>query len=75
MAEARELLKIGEGEPVQDGYQLIKRFWSVVPMRIQFLNKWIREIKAGNIPDFAANLYHGMGFDYQRVMRDYPRFE
>ncbi len=72
---ARELLKIDEREPVLDYCRLVKNFWWILPLRIQFLSRWIREIKAGKNPDFAANLYYGMGMDLERVMRDYPRFD
>ena len=71
---ARELLRRGERQPVLDFCQRIKQFW-LLPLRLYYMSGWVREIKAGKIPEFGIHLYYGMAADYFRVIRDYTRSE
>ena len=67
---ARELLKVGEQQPVLDFLQWCKAFW-LLPVRLLHLPKWERTIRRGGIPDFGGSLYYGLGYDLERVRGDY----
>lgn len=54
MALARELLLIGEREVVLEFLELCGRFWESDRGRI---DRWMKEIRSGRLPDFGANLY------------------
>ena len=69
---ARELLKVGERQPVLDFLQYCKAFW-LLPLRLLHLPKWERTIRRGGIPDFGGNLYYGLGYDLERVRGDIRR--
>lgn len=53
MELARGLLEKGETNTVLKYFELCRKFWSMGGQR---LNEWASEVKAGNIPDFKANL-------------------
>lgn len=55
MSLARDLLKMGERDVVLQYFELCRAFW-----KDDFgkLNEWSRDVKAGKIPDFGANLVY-----------------
>lgn len=53
MSLARDLLKCGERDVVLEYFELCRTFWE---HDSDFLNAWTEQVKAGNIPDFGANL-------------------
>lgn len=53
MCLAKELLVKGESDAVLQFIKLCRKFWS---MGDEKLNAWTKEVKAGNTPDFGANL-------------------
>ena len=58
MLLAKALLEQGESAIVLDYLELCKSFWGKV-FRLGKIRKWKNAIKAGEIPDFGANLlYH-----------------
>jgi hypothetical protein len=55
MALARELLEKGEAQVVLQYLELCSRYWKNDRGRVK---EWSDEIKAGQSPDFGANLYY-----------------
>jgi len=53
MSFAREMLEVGEREPVLEYLNLCRSFWKADQGR---LNRWTQEIKEGRIPDFGPSL-------------------
>ncbi|HEX5719180.1 MAG TPA: RNA polymerase subunit sigma-24 [Thermoanaerobaculia bacterium] len=53
MALARELLEKGERQGVLEYFKLCGSFW-----KEDRLDTWAKEVRAGKIPDFGANLEH-----------------
>lgn len=54
MSLAKDLLEKGQNEPVIEFLIQCKRFW----YRQDQVDKWVQEIKTGNVPDFGANLVY-----------------
>ena len=57
MALAKELLEAGEKAAVIEYLQLCKNFWDYAQKR-GTLDRWIKTIKAGEIPEFGPNLIY-----------------
>jgi hypothetical protein len=55
MSLARDLLEKGERETVLQYFELCRKFWK---MGQGDLDQWTKEVKAGQIPDFGANLVY-----------------
>ena len=55
MSLARDLLEKGERETVLQYFDLCRRFWK---MGQGELDEWTKDVKAGQIPDFGANLVY-----------------
>ena len=55
MLLARDLLEQGETEAVLAYFELCRVFWKMGGSR---LDAWIKEVTAGNVPDFGANLHY-----------------
>ena len=55
MALAEELLEIGESEIVLEYFDLCSKFWNTAYAE-EDLSRWSRQVAAGDIPDFCANL-------------------
>lgn len=55
MSLANDLLGKGEKDVVLQYFQLCRKFWK---MDYGKLNDWSKEVNAGNIPDFGANLVY-----------------
>jgi hypothetical protein len=53
MSLARDLLEKGEREVVLQYFDLCRTFWK---MDYGSLDRWTKDVKAGKIPDFGANL-------------------
>ena len=53
MSLAKDLLKKGETDIVLEYFELCRKFWK---MDNGNLDQWSREVQAGEIPDFGANL-------------------
>jgi hypothetical protein len=53
MSLARHLLEKGEQEAVLQYFDLCRKFW-----RSEKLDEWTKDIQAGRIPDFGANLIY-----------------
>ena len=53
MSLARDLLEQGETEAVLAYFELCRVFWKMGGSR---LDAWAREVRAGNLPAFGANL-------------------
>lgn len=51
MQLARELLEAGETRPVLEYFELCRKFWPSPA-----LDAWAAEVRAGQIPEFGANL-------------------
>jgi len=51
MQLAKELLERGERAIVREYFELCRKFWDTVS-----LDRWIAEVKAGDMPDLRANL-------------------
>lgn len=58
MTLAKDLLEKGETKAVLEYFDLCAKFWKMEDGR---LDKWRAEIKAGNVPEFGANLRY-LGF-------------
>lgn len=52
---ANDLLEAGERDVVLEYFELCRKFWQMESGR---LKKWSGEVKAGQIPDFGANLVY-----------------
>jgi tetratricopeptide (TPR) repeat protein len=52
---AKDLLEKGQRDTVLNYFELCRKFWK---MDYGKLNQWSREVKAGTIPDFGANLVY-----------------
>ncbi len=55
MSLAKDLLEKGEREVVLEYFELCRNFWQ---MDYGKLNQWTRDVKAGDIPNFGANLIY-----------------
>lgn len=55
MSLAKDLLEKGETDIVLQYFELCRKFWK---MENGKLDQWSREVKAGNVPDFGANLVY-----------------
>jgi tetratricopeptide (TPR) repeat protein len=55
MSLAKELLEAGEKETVLQYFQLCRKFWKTGDTR---LDDWTKEVKAGQVPEFGANLVY-----------------
>jgi hypothetical protein len=55
MSLARDLLAKGETDAVLEYFQLCRKFWELQDGKLE---QWSREVKAGKIPDFGANLVY-----------------
>jgi tetratricopeptide (TPR) repeat protein len=55
MSLAKELLEAGEKETVLQYFQLCRKFWKMGDTR---LDDWTNEVKAGQVPEFGANLVY-----------------
>jgi hypothetical protein len=55
MSLARDLLEKGERDAVLEYFTLCRKFWK---MHHGQLDDWTRDVKAGRIPDFGANLVY-----------------
>jgi hypothetical protein len=55
MSLAKDLLEKGESEAVLQYLELCRKFWSLHSGK---LDEWIKDIHAGRIPDFGANLIY-----------------
>jgi hypothetical protein len=55
MSLARDLLGRGERQTVLQYFELCRKFWH---MDLGKLNDWSRQVKAGEIPEFGANLIY-----------------
>jgi hypothetical protein len=52
---AKDLLEKGERDAVIQYLELCRKFWKMDNGR---LDQWIKEIKAGKVPQFGANLVY-----------------
>jgi hypothetical protein len=55
MSLAKDLLEKGERDTVLQYFDLCRKFWK---MDYGKLDQWSNEVKAGEIPDFGANLIY-----------------
>ena len=55
MSLAKELLETGERETVLQYFELCRKFWK---MGGEDLDNWTKEVKAGKVPRFGANLVY-----------------
>lgn len=55
MSLAKDLLEKGETDAVLEYFELCRKFWKMEDGK---LDQWSREVKAGKIPDFGANLVY-----------------
>jgi hypothetical protein len=55
MSLAKELLEAGEKETVLQYFELCRKFWT---SHGEILDDWTKEVKAGQIPEFGANLVY-----------------
>ena len=55
MSLAKDLLEKGERDVVLEYFEACRKFWK---MGEDDLDKWSKEVKAGTIPDFGANLVY-----------------
>ena len=55
MSLAKDLLEKGEQDVVLQYFELCSNFWQ---MDYGKLNQWTRDVKAGDIPEFGANLVY-----------------
>jgi len=53
MTLANDLLKTGEKDAVVEYFELCKKFWQ---MDFGKLDYWTAQVRAGELPDFGANL-------------------
>lgn len=55
MSLAKDLLKTGQRDVVLQYFELCRKFWD---MDYGKLDQWSKEVKAGKMPDFGANLVY-----------------
>ena len=55
MSLAKDLLEKGETDVVLQYFELCRSFWEMENGR---LDEWSQDVKAGNVPDFGANLVY-----------------
>lgn len=55
MSLAKDLLEKGERDTVLQYFELCRRFWK---MDHGQLDEWTRQVKAGKVPRFGANLVY-----------------
>lgn len=55
MSLAKDLLEKGETDVVLQYFELCRKFWKMEDGK---LDQWSREVKAGDVPDFGANLVY-----------------
>ena len=55
MSLAKDLLEKGERQVVLEYFELCREFWD---MGHQKLDTWSRQVRAGKVPDFGANLLY-----------------
>ena len=55
MSLARDLVEKGERETVLQYFELCRKFWK---MGQDHLDQWTKEVRAGQMPDFGANLLY-----------------
>jgi len=55
MSLAKDLLEKGQRDVVLEYFELCRKFWKMEGGR---LDRWSKEVKAGTIPDFGANLVY-----------------
>ncbi len=55
MSLAKDLLERGERETVLQYFELCRKFWQ---MGHDQLDQWTKDVNAGRIPDFGANLIY-----------------
>lgn len=55
MSLAKDLIELGERESVLQYFEQCKKFWD---MDFGNLNRWARQVRAGERPDFGANLLY-----------------
>jgi tetratricopeptide (TPR) repeat protein len=55
MSLAKDLLEKGEKDVVLEYFELCRKFWANMHGS---LDKWVSEVKDGNIPDFGGNLFY-----------------
>jgi len=58
MALARDLLEKGEKDVVLEYFELCRKFWTEENARGERLDRWKKQVEAGQIPDFGINLYY-----------------
>jgi hypothetical protein len=55
MSLAKDILEKGETDVVLQYFELCRKFWEMEGGK---LDQWSREVKAGSVPDFGANLVY-----------------
>ena len=55
MSLAKDLLEAGEKETVLQYFELCRKFWT---SHGETLDDWTKEVKAGQVPQFGANLVY-----------------
>jgi hypothetical protein len=55
MSLAKDFLEKGEKETVLQYFQLCRKFWDLGKYQ---LDQWTKDVNAGRIPDFGANLVY-----------------
>jgi hypothetical protein len=55
MSLAKELLEKGENDVALQYFDLCRKFWN---MDDQQLDAWAKDVKAGKVPEFGANLVY-----------------
>ena len=55
MSLARDLVEKGERETVLQYFELCRKFWKLGQDR---LDQWTKDVRAGQMPDFGANLLY-----------------
>lgn len=55
MGLAKDLLEKGEQQVVLEYFELCRRFWDSGHRK---LDTWSRQVRAGKVPDFGANLMY-----------------
>ena len=55
MSLAKDLLEHGETNVVLEYFELCRKFWEMEGGK---LNDWSKDIRAGKVPEFGANLLY-----------------